>query len=101
VRSRPFFGCNIDPHQSVEAPDKAPRATAKSAARLSGRPLAVRRASRHEYGLASRFSEASGVVATVNLPLIDRGFALHGKAHGQKGSPRRLRGLQNGNQDSA
>jgi hypothetical protein len=68
---------------------KAPRATAKSAARLSGRSLAVRRASRHGYDLASRISEADGVVATVNLPLIDRGFALQRKAHGQKGTVRR------------
>ena len=54
------------------APDKAPRATAKSAARLSGRALAVRRASRHGYSLASRISETDGAVATANLPLTGR-----------------------------
>jgi hypothetical protein len=70
------------------APDEPPRATAKSAARLSGMSLAARHASRHGCDLASRISEANGVVATVILPLIDRGFVLHRKAHGQKGTVR-------------
>jgi hypothetical protein len=69
-------------------PDIAPRAAAKSAARLSARALAVRRASRHGYSLASRISETIGVVATLNLPLIDRGFVLQRKAHGQEGTVR-------------
>jgi hypothetical protein len=67
-------------------PKKAPRATAKGAALLSRRSLVVRRASPHGCDLASRISEANRVVAAVNLPLIDRGFVLHRKAHGQKGT---------------
>jgi len=39
-----------------------------------------------DYDLAGRISDAGRVVVTVKLPLIDRAFVLHRKAHGQKGS---------------
>jgi hypothetical protein len=32
--------------------------------------------------------EADGVVATVKLPLLDRGVVLHRKAHGQESTVR-------------
>ena len=81
----------LDPKRGNKLEDggrlkKALQATAKSAPRLSGRFLAVRRESVHGCDLASRISEVNVVAARVNLPLIDQGFVLHRKAHGQKGT---------------